>query len=139
MILLDTNVLSAVMRATAEPPVEQWLDTLSPESVWTTTITLFEVRFGLMLMADGRRRSLLETAFSTAIDDVLEGRVLSFDHAAAEAAAAMAARCRRAGRTIEIRDVQIAGIAAARRAMLATRNIRHFESLGITLVNPWRE
>lgn len=137
MILLDTNVLSAIMRATGEPVVEAWLDRQPPESVWTTTITVFEIRFGLEVLAPGRRRDRLHAAFTRAIDSVLEGRVLSFDQLSAQASAAIAARQRREGRPVDIRDVQIAGIAAARKATLATRNIRHFEGSGIALVDPW--
>jgi predicted nucleic acid-binding protein len=77
------------------------------------------------------------TPFDRAIDEVLSGRVLPFDRTAAETAAAIAARQRQIGRPVEIRDVQIAGIAAARKAILATRNTRHFENLGISLVDPW--
>jgi predicted nucleic acid-binding protein len=139
VILLDTNVLSALMRRDADPAVVAWLDGQPPESIWTTAITLFEVRFGLDLLADGRRRRRLEAAFAKALQEDFEGRVLSFDPAAAVAAAALAARRRRAGRPVEIRDVQIAGIAAARKATLATRNTRHFDGLGVALVNPWRE
>jgi toxin FitB len=109
-----------------------------PESVWTTTITIFEIRFGLALLTPGRRRDRLDEAFDRAIDEILGGRVLPFDRSAAEAAAAIAARQRQIGRPVEKRDVQIAGIAAARKATLATRNARHFESLGIILVDPWR-
>ncbi len=137
MIVLDTNVLSAMMRATEEPAVERWFDAQPTESVWTTTVTVFEIHFGLALLAAGRRRGRLDRAFLRAIDDVLGGRVLPFDRSAAEAAALIAANRRQTGRTIEIRDVQIAGIVAARKATLATRNTRHFEHLGIVLVDPW--
>lgn len=137
MILLDTNVVSALMRRDADPLVVAWLDDLPPESVWTTSITVFEVRFGLEILASGRRRRVLEQAFASALAEDFEGRVLAFDDAAAQAAARLAAERRRAGRSIEIRDVQIAGIAAARRATLATRNLRHFEGLGLTLIDPW--
>ncbi|MBL8659347.1 MAG: type II toxin-antitoxin system VapC family toxin [Rhodospirillales bacterium] len=137
MILLDTNVVSAMMRLANESAVEHWLDTLRPDTVWTTTVTLFEVGFGLKILSAGRRRTLLEAAFAEAINDVLGGRVMPFDHAAAGAAAAMAADCRREGRTTEIRDLLIAGIAAAQKATLATRNLRHFETFGIALVDPW--
>ncbi|MSO84712.1 MAG: PIN domain-containing protein [Rhodospirillales bacterium] len=137
MILLDTNVISALMRRESDPAVVGWLDRLPAESVWITSITIFEVRFGLDLLAAGRRRRQLEEAFVKALAEDFENRVLAFDRAAAEAAAGIAARERRAGRTIEIRDVQIAGIAAARRATLATRNVRHFEGLGVSFVNPW--
>jgi predicted nucleic acid-binding protein len=138
MILVDTNVLSAMMRVSGEPAVERWFDAQPPESVWTTTITIFEIRFGLALLTPGRRRDRLDNAFAHAIDDLFGGRVLPFDRTAAEIAAAIAARQRQIGRPIEIRDVQIAGIAAARKATLATRNIRHFQDLGIALVDPWR-
>ena len=124
-------------RVAAEPVVEQWFDAQPPESVWTTTITIFEIRFGLALLKPGRRRDRLDDAFDRAIDEILGGRVLPFDRSAAEAAAAIAARQWQIGRPVEIHDVQIVGIAAARRATLATRNTRHFESLGITLVDPW--
>ena len=137
MILVDTNVLSAMMRVAVEPAVERWFDAQPPESVWTTTITIFEIRFGLALLAPGRRRDRLRDAFDRAIDEILGGRVLPFDRSAAETSAGIAARQRQIGRLIEIRDVQIAGIAAARKATLATRNTRHFESLGIMLIDPW--
>ena len=137
MILLDTNVLSAMMRAASEPAVERWLDAQPAESAWTTSITVFEIRFGLKLLAPGRRLEQLDMAFRRAIDEILGGRVVAFDTTAAETAAAIAAEQQQRGRTIEIRDVQIAGIAKVRRATLATRNTRHFEDLGITLVDPW--
>ena len=137
MILVDTSVLSAMMRAAVEPAVERWFDAQPPESVWTTTITIFEIHFGLALLAPGRRRDRLCGAFDRAIDKILSGRVLPFDRTAAETAAAIAARQRQIGRPVEIRDVQIAGIAAARKATLATRNTRHFENLGIVLIDPW--
>ena len=98
---------------------------------------MFEIRFGLALLARGRRRDRLEAAFAGAIDEVLDGRVLAFDRTAAEAAAAVAAERQRLGRPIEIRDVQIAGIALARKATLATRNVGHFEGIGVPLVDPW--
>jgi toxin FitB len=138
MILVDTNVLSAMMRDSVEPVVERWFDAQPSESVWTTTVTIFEIRFGLALLAPGRRRDSLYTAFDRAIDEILGGRLLGFDRPAAEAAAIITARQRQIGRPVEIRDLQIAGIATARKAVLATRNTRHFADLGIALVDPWQ-
>src|ERR1700731_839601 len=138
MVVVHTNVLSATMRVGVEPAVERWLDAQPPEAIWTTTIAIFEIRFGLALLAPGRRRDRLSAAFDRAIDEILDGRVLPFDRSAAETAAAIAAMQRQIGRSVEIRDVQIAGIAAARKATLATRNTRHFADLGITLVDPWQ-
>ena len=137
MILLDTNVISALMRRDTDPVVVAWLDGQPPESIWTTAITVFEIRFGLEVLVSGRRRRRLEDAFAKALEQDLDGRVLPFDQAAAQAAAVIAAAQRRAGRPVEIRDVQIAGIAAARKAALATRNARYFEGTGIALLDPW--
>lgn len=137
MILLDTNVVSALMRRDPEAAVVSWLDNQPAESIWTTSITVFEVRTGLELLEPGRRRQQLEKTFEELLADELEGRVQSFDKAAAIAAGTIAAQRQSAGRSLEIRDVQIAGIATARRASLATRNTRHFDGLGIDLLDPW--
>jgi predicted nucleic acid-binding protein len=137
MIILDTNVLSALMRQVPDPPVLQWLDLQSPQSIWITSITLFESRLGLALVPDGRRRRALESAFARVLEDDLENRVLPFDSDAALQAATLAAERQRTGRTVDIRDTQIAGIAQARRASLATRNLRHFEGLTVAVINPW--
>lgn len=137
MIVLDTNVVSALMRSEPDPNVVSWLDSLPAESVWTTSVTLFEVRLGLEILVAGRRRRQLEEAFAKALEEDFESRVLPFDQPAAEAAGRIAAERRRVGRVVEIRDVQIAGIIKARKATLATRNLRHFEGCGLTLVDPW--
>lgn len=137
MILLDTNVVSALMRRDPEAAVVSWLDNQPAESIWTTSITVFEVRTVLELLEPGRRRQQLEKTFEELLADELEGRVQSFDKAAAIAAGTIAAHRQSAGRSLEIRDVQIAGIATARRASLATRNTRHFDGLGIDLLDPW--
>jgi predicted nucleic acid-binding protein len=137
VIVLDTNVISALMRREPDPTVVVWLDRLPPESIWTTSITVFEIRLGLEILAAGRRRRQLEDAFAKALEEDLEGRVLPFDQTAAQAAGRIAAERRRAGRTVEIRDVQIAGIVNVRKATLATRNTRHFEDCGLVLIDPW--
>jgi predicted nucleic acid-binding protein len=138
VILLDTNVLSALMQREPDRTVVEWLDEQPSDSIWTTSITLFEVRMGLELLAKGRRRTRLELQFDRLLAEELDGRVQLFDRAAADVAGTIAASRQRAGRTVEIRDVQIAGIAGARKATLATRNTRHFEGLGIRLVDPWQ-
>ena len=137
MIILDTNVLSALMRKPPEAPVVAWLDRQPAESVWITSITLFEARLGLALLPKGRRQRALETAFARLLEEDLENRVLDFDSAAATEAASLAAGRQKAGRPVDMRDTQIAGIALARRAMLATRNLRHFADLKVPLVDPW--
>ena len=137
MIILDTNVLSALMRTTPETTVVTWLDRQPAESIWITSITLFEARLGLALLPKGKRRQALDTAFSRLLEDDLENRVLDFDTAAATEAAALAADRQRAGQPVAIRDTQIAGIALARRAVVATRNVRHFSDLKVPVVDPW--
>ena len=137
MIILDTNVLSALMRAVPEARVVAWLDRQPVESVWITSITMFEARLGLALLPPGRRRQTLEAAFGRLLNEDLENRVLDFDSAAATEAASLAAARQKDGRPVDMRDTQIAGIALARRATLATRNVRHFADLKISIVDPW--
>jgi toxin FitB len=137
VIVIDTNVLSALMRQIPELPVVEWLDRQAAESIWITSITLFEARFGLALLPKGRRRRTLEAAFDKLMVEDLEGRVLDFDQPAAEAAAMLAAERQRDGHSIDMRDTQIAGIVLARRAKLATRNVRHFSDLNVEVINPW--
>ena len=138
MIILDTNVLSALMRSAPDAPVIDWLDRQPPESIWITSVTLFEARFGLNLLPRGRRRQALESAFDRLLEDDLENRVLDFDSAAAATAAVLAAARQKLGRPVDVRDTQIAGIALARRATLATRNVRHFRELKVPVVDPWQ-
>lgn len=137
MILLDTNVLSALMRERPDPVVIDWLDGQPVESIWTTSVTVFEIRMGIELLVPSRRRKHLDRTFTQLLDEDLEGRVQSFDQTAAAAAGAIAASRQQVGRTVKIRDVQIAGIAASRRAALATRNTRHFAEIGAEIINPW--
>jgi predicted nucleic acid-binding protein len=137
MILLDTCVISALMRPQDNRAVVDWLDRQASISIWTTAITVFEIRFGLMTMPAGRRRANFETAFAGLLQDDLGGRIAPFDLAAADAAATLAAARQREGRPIDVRDTQIAGIAVARRATVATRNTRHFGDLPTAIVDPW--
>ena len=137
MILLDTNVLSALMRRRPDPVVVAWLDAQAAESIWTTAVTVFEIRLGVGLLPSGRRRRALEAAFDAMLRDDLDGRIAAFDGAAAEEAGRLAAHRQRRGRPIDLRDTQIAGIALARRADVATRNVRHFEGLDVNVINPW--
>ena len=137
MILLDTNIISALMRDPPDVTVVAWLDTQPPLSVWTTSITVFEVRFGLAQMPDSRRRRGLELAFDALLAEDLAGRIATFDVAAAIAAADLAARRRGLGRPVDFRDTQIAGIGISRRADIATRNTRHIEDLDVAVIDPW--
>ena len=137
MIVLDTNVLSALMRTNPDAVVVEWLDRQPADSVWLTSITVLEARFGLALLPKGRRRNSLERAFDRVLTEDLSSRVLHFDEMAAVTAAQLAADRQRAGRIVDLRDTLIAGIAQARRATIATRNTRHFEGLDVPVVDPW--
>lgn len=138
MILLDTNVLSAVMQVDPPEVVIAWLDRQPARSVWTTAVTVFEVEYGLQRIPEGRRREELEKAFHATIAEELGGRILSLDAQAALAAGAIAASMAAEGRTPDFRDALIAGITRARGAVLATRNLKHFEGV-CQLVNPWED
>jgi toxin FitB len=136
MIILDTNVVSQLM---TEPDavVLAWLDRQSWTSLWTTAITVLEIRSGLAIMPAGRRQSNRKAAFDLLIEKNFDSRVLPFDHAAAEETASLIGARKRAGRPGELRDAMIAGIALAQRATVATRNVRHFDDLAVSVVDPW--
>jgi len=136
MIILDTNVLSALMRQTPDQNVIVWLDKQPRTSVWTTSVTILEVRFGLQVMPLGKRRSLLIRAFETVLDKI-GYRVAPFDAAAAQQAGDLMASRQKKGRSGDLRDTMIAGIVLAHHATLATRNITHFEDLSVPVINPW--
>ena len=139
MILLDTNVLSALMQQQPDAKVVAWLDGQAAETIWISSVTLFEARYGLALLPAGERRNLLLERFKQLLQDDLDNRVLLFDAQAATQAARLAADRKSRGRPVDIRDTFIAGIALARRATLATRNTRHFDDLSVAVMNPWAE
>jgi toxin FitB len=136
MIILDTNVLSALMRPTPDAQVVAWLDRQPRTSVWTTSVTILELRFGLQIMPAGKRRTLLMHAFETVLEK-MEHRIAAFDATAATQAGDLMAARQRKGRPGDLRDTMIAGIALAHHASLATRNTEHFEDVAIPVINPW--
>jgi hypothetical protein len=136
MIILDTNVLSALMRQTPDKNVVVWLDEQPRTSVWTTAVTILEIRFGLQIMPLGKRRSLLIQAFEAVLEKI-GYRVAPFDAAAAQQAGDLMASRQKKGRPGELRDTMIAGIVLAHHATLATRNVTHFEDLSVAVINPW--
>lgn len=137
MIILDTNVISALMRSPADAAVISLLDKRDPDSIWTTSITFFEIRQGIERLPESRRRAQLETAARRAFEHMFSGRVLEFDADAAYSAAALSADRERRGKRGDFRDTLIAGIVVSRRAEFATRNVRHFADLDLPVINPW--
>jgi len=136
VILLDTNVISELMQREPRASVVDWLDSQEPETTYTTAITVFELEFGVRILAEGARRTALTQAVNAMIGEDFSARVLPFDLPAAREAAEVSAAQRAQGRPVEIRDVQIAGIARSRHATVATRNIRHDAGL-CEVINPW--
>ena len=137
MILLDTNVLSELMLPQPSASVARWLDNQAVASLWITTVTEMEVRYGIESLELGRRRENLEQKFEKFLRDVIEYRVAVFDRAASQSAAQLMALRKRRGRPGEIRDTMIAGIALASNATVATRNVAHFADLNVRVVDPW--
>lgn len=136
-MILDTNVVSALMHEPAHETVLEWLDRQPRISIWTTAITLLELRYGIEASAPSRRRARLFSSLERLVADKIEHRVAAFDAASANSAALLMAERRRSGRVGELRDTMIAGIVIANYATLATRNVRHFEDAPITIVDPW--
>lgn len=136
MIILDTNVISEVMRADPDETVLRWFDRQPSSSVWTTSVTIYEIEFGLRRMAEGQRRSTLERLFREIVAEELGGRILPLDAEAALASGALGANLQGSGKTVDVRDVLIAGIARARQATVATRNVSDFEN-ACEVLNPW--
>lgn len=136
MIVVDTNILSALMRQEPDAKIITWLDKQARTSVWITSITVLEIRFALQIMATGKRRSSLLESFESLLDKIGH-RIAPFDDDAAAQAASLMASRQLKGRPVELRDTMIAGIVLARHATLATRNVVHFEDLSVAVVNPW--
>lgn len=137
MILLDTNVVSALMAAERDEKVDRWLDTMDAELFWLPALVVCEVKFGVDLSDDGRRKRELERVFNVLIGEVFKDRIADFDVRAAVATAALSAERKRRGRPVGATDTYIAGIAISRNATLATRNMTHFSDLPVPVVNPW--
>ncbi len=139
MIVLDTNVISEIMRPKPDSAVLRWLDEQPGSSIWTTSVNIFEIRSGLQSMPVGRRQSTLIVFFERWLAEVILHRIVSFDDSAVCEAANLAAARKASGRPAEPRDTMIAGIVLASHAKLATRNVKHFEDIALSVVNPWGE
>src|ERR1700678_92211 len=137
MIILDSNVLFELMRPKPEPRVLAWLDRQPQPSIWTTSVTVLEIYFGLQLMPSGRRRTIYTQGFEGLLDE-FDHRIAPFDSDSSQQAVVLRASRKLQGRPPrELRDMMIAGIVLARRATLVTRNVSHFDDLSATLVDPW--
>jgi len=138
MILLDTNVISELMRPNPNPSVAEWVADLPAATLFTTSITQAEILHRVMLLPAGKRRSAFEAAAEAMFRDDFAGRILAFGSEAAPLYARIAAARRTAGRPICHFDAQIAAIASVTGATIATRNVPDFEGCGVKIVDPWR-
>ncbi len=138
MIIVDTNVLSELMRPVPHPAVLRWSRRIATTLPATTAVSEAELRFGVLRLPPGRRRDALQAVLEQLLTGLLAGRVFPFDCQAAAEYAAFAARRQAAGRPAPTADGMIAGIARAHGATaIATRNLRDFEDCGVPLVDPW--
>ncbi len=137
MIVLDTNVLSELLRPAPEPRVLAWISSRPRAALFTTSITRGEIFYGIHLMSEGRRRQALFQAFMAIFDQDFAGQMLNFDSDAADCYARIAAGRRIAGRPIAQFDAMIAAVARSRGALLATRNRKDFLDCGVDIIDPW--
>lgn len=137
MIIVDTNVVSEMMKAEMDPAPRDWVTRQSVSSLWLSVITVAELRFGAAIVADGTRKARLHVEIERLIAEDFGGRVLDFSEEATIAYAEIGARCRRVGRMMQPMDLQIAAIAHFHGAAIATRNVRHFEQSGAEIIDPW--
>jgi predicted nucleic acid-binding protein len=137
-IVLDTNVVSELMRPAPDEAVLAWFAAQDPSQLYLSAISEAELRTGVEVLPAGRRRDALMAAVDAMVAEDFADRLLAFDSDAAKAYASIAAERRSAGRPISGADCQIAAIARARGAGVATRNVRDFAGCGIDVVDPWR-
>ena len=137
MVVIDTNIVSELMRAEPSAEVLAWMDDRPPRDLFVTAVTEAEVRTGIALLPEGRRRRGLAEACERAFGSLFAGRVLPFDCDAARAYAEIVAARRVLGRPVSQADGQIAAIARSRGMAVATRNIRDFQDMGVDVLDPW--
>lgn len=137
MIIVDTNVISELLRPAPAKQVETWLADQDGANLYFTTIGEAELRHGVAILPSGKSRTALTRAIEGILEEDFRDRILPFDRQAASAYAAIAAERRALGRRISQFDCQIAAIALAHGASVATRNTSDYESCGVDLLNPW--
>jgi predicted nucleic acid-binding protein len=137
MIILDTNVVSEMMRATSAPMVVAWMNEQDAARLFLTAVTIGEIRYGLRILPLGKRRRALEEGFERILTGAFAGRILSFDESAAHRYGEVMGRRKEVGRPLDIRDGQIASIAWTNGYAVATRNVRDFLECGVEIINPF--
>ena len=137
MFVLDTNVVSELIRPIPEPAVVAWIAAREASRLFLTALSEAELRFGVAIMPAGARRDVVGTAIDALLREDFSGRILPFDSPAAAAYAELAASRRAAGRRAAHADAQIAAVASARGMSVVTRNVADFTGMGVEVVDPW--
>ena len=137
MIVLDTNVVSEMMRATPAPNVVAWLNDQDASLLFLTAVTVGEIRYGLRVLPHGKRRRFLEEGFERILAEAFPGRILAFDEAAAHRYGEILGRRKEMGRPLAILDGQIASVAWSNGCSVATRNVQDFLDCGVEVINPF--
>jgi len=137
MIVVDTNIISELMKHSPSPAVAAWIDQQNITQLFITTVTIAEIAYGLHALPEGNRRQLLECAFNQAVLEAFSHRILPFDEEAAHCYGKIMGQRKKLGRPLGALDGQIASIAYMQRSTIATRNTRDFSDCGLQLVNPF--
>ena len=137
MVVLDTNVVSELIRPAPDPTVEAWVAGRVAATLFFSAVGEAELLYGVAIMSAGQRRDALASEIEAMLREDFAGRVLPFDGEAARAYAEIAAARRADGRPVSQADVQIASIACSRGMAVATRNVRDFADMGIDIIDPW--
>lgn len=137
MILLDTNVVSELMRGAPDATVLGWFNAQSADTLWLSSIAAAELLCGVARLPEGARKQQLARAIMDMLEEDFAGRIVPFDLASASVYATLVARREREGLAVAMADAQIAATCIAHGATLATRNQKHFAGLGVALINPW--
>ena len=137
MIVLDTNLISELISGTPHERVLEWAATFPAQSLYLSSITVSEMRYGIEIMAEGKRRTALEKSINALIEREYENRILPFDHLAGDIYGVLAARLQKGGMNIDQNDAMIAAIALRYDIPVATRNVKHFAPCGVAVINPF--
>jgi toxin FitB len=139
VILLDTNVISEPLKPSGDPGVVAWIDEQLVETLYLSTVSVAELKFGVAVLPDGKRKEVLRASLDERVLPLFHSRILPLDMEAAEAYGALRARARAAGKALGVADSYIAAIAVSKGLIVATRDTQPFVAAGVPVINPWEE
>lgn len=137
MILIDTNIISEMMKSAPDRNVVRWFDQQNPTHLYLSTMTIAEIVYGICNLPSGQKRQLIEDTFFQSIHAAFKHRILNFDEEAAFAYGALMMKRQKIGKPMSVIDGQIASIAVVKQMIVATRNVPDFEDCGLRIVNPF--